>query len=164
MIDPKIFDSLKKEIGQYSSLFPMTASFRFVVEVEGMRAGAFTECTLPVIEWEMEEIKEGGFNSSVHRVPSRRKPATITLKNGIGTVDKLLQWCIAAMNEKFERRNVTIKVLDSQGKPVMIWHLEGALPMRWTGPELKTDSNTIAMQTLELVCSAVSVEKGSGGA
>ena len=57
------------------------ASFRFVVDVEGERLGAFTECTLPVVEWDAEEVKEGGLNSYTHMLPGRLKPARITLKN-----------------------------------------------------------------------------------
>src|SRR5215207_2930459 len=101
------FDEKVKDRKQYMSLFSVTASFRFVVNVDGMPAGAFTDCTLPVIEWEMEEIKEGGLNTGAHRVPARRKPASVTLKNGIGTVKELMEWCIDAMNQKFKRRNVT---------------------------------------------------------
>jgi phage tail-like protein len=149
-----------EERKQFNSAFHMTASFRFVVQIEGMPAGAFTECTLPTIEWEMEQIKEGGFNTGVHQVPGQRKPSTITLKNGIGLVDKLLEWCINTMNEKFERKNVTVTMYDSYLKPLMTWHMEGALPVRWKAPEFKTDSNTIAIQTLELICRTVTVEKG----
>jgi phage tail-like protein len=153
---------IKQERDLYTSLFVTTASFRFVVHVDGMPAGAFTECTLPSIEWEMEEIKEGGFNTSVHRVPGRRKAATVTLKNGIGTVKELLEWCIDAMNESYKRRNVTITMHNSELKTIVTWHLEGALPTRWSGPELKTDNSAVAMQTLELTCGTVSVEKGEG--
>lgn len=158
-----MLDNLKKRKENVGFFPVLTAEYRFVVHVDGMPAGAFTECTLPAIEWEMEQIKEGGLNTMVHQLPSRRKPATITLKNGIGTVDELLQWCIDAMNETFKRRNVTVTMHDSELKPVMTWHIEGALPTRWTAPALKADSNTIAMQTLELACGAVSVEKGKGG-
>jgi phage tail-like protein len=149
-----------KERQQFTSLFAVNASFRFVVEIEGLPAGAFTECTLPTVEWEMEQIKEGGFNTGVHQVPGQRKASTISLKNGIGIVDKLLEWCINAMNEKFERKNVTVTMYDSYLKPLITWHMEGALPVRWKAPELKTDSNTIAIQTLELICETVTVEKG----
>lgn len=141
----------------------LTASFRFVVSIDGLAVGAFTECTLPSIEWEMEQIKEGGLNSSVHQIPGQRKPATLSLKNGIGIVDDLLDWCIATMNEKFERRNVTVTMHNSMLEPVMTWRIQGALPMKWSAPQLQADSNTVAIQTLELACGEVTVERGGGG-
>ena len=39
------------------------ATFRFTVDIGGDKwVGVFTECSLPAIEWDVEEIKEGGRN------------------------------------------------------------------------------------------------------
>ena len=141
----------------------LTASFRFVVNIDGEAVGAFTECTLPTIEWEMEEIKEGGLNSAVHQLPGHLKSSTITLKNGIGIVDNLLAWCVDAMNQKFTRRGVTVKMYNAFKETVMTWSIKDALPKRWSAPQLQADSNTVAIQTLELICGEVTVEKGDGG-
>lgn len=141
----------------------LTTSFRFVVHIDNEAVGAFTECTLPTIEWEMVTVKEGGLNTSVHQLPGQRKEATITLKNGIGIVDDLLSWCTDAMNEKFKRRKVTVTMHNPFQEPVMTWRIEDALPKRWTAPQLQADSNTVAIQTLELICGEVTVMKGDGG-
>jgi phage tail-like protein len=138
----------------------LTASFRFVVSIDNQPVGAFTECILPTIEWEMEQIKEGGLNTSVHQLPGPRKQATLTLKNGIGIVDDLLSWCMDTMNQKFKRRNVTVIMLNHMMMPIIAWHIQGALPMRWSAPQLQADSSTVAIQTLELACGEVSVEGG----
>lgn len=135
----------------------LTTSFRFIVLIDGKPWGAFTECTLPTIEWEMEQVNEGGTNTYVHQLPGRRKQSTVTLKNGIGIVNVLLLWCAGAMNEKFERRTITIIVLNALRTPVMTWHIEGALPIRWTAPQLQSDSNTAAIQTLEFACEEITV-------
>ena len=57
--------------------------FRFGVVIEGIPQGIFTECTLPNIEWETQEIKEGGLNTYTHQLPGRRKGAKVTLKKGL---------------------------------------------------------------------------------
>jgi phage tail-like protein len=132
-----------------------TASFRFVVAIDGFPAAAFTECTLPTIEWDSEEVKEGGLNTFVHQLPGRRKQTTITLKNGVGIARDLMGWYIATMNERFKRRRVTITLLNRYHIPVMILHIENAYPRRWTGPQLQSDTNTIAIQTLELGCGEI---------
>jgi phage tail-like protein len=102
-------------------------------------------------------------NTSVHQLPGQRKEATITLKNGIGIVDDLLSWCTDAMNEKFKRRKITVTMHNPFQEPVMTWRIEDALPKRWTAPQLQADSNTVAIQTLELICGEVTVMKGDGG-
>ena len=135
--------------------------FRFVVDVGGITQAVFTECSLPVVEWDMDEVEEGGLNSYVHQLPGRRRKASLTLKNGVGT-SKLMDWYIDAMEEKFTRRTVTIKLLnplDKDKKPVMTWNIHGALPSKWTGPQLNSGENTIAIQTLELVCGNITLTR-----
>ena len=137
----------------------MHGAYRFVVEVDGERHGAFTECTLPVIEWEVEEIKEGGLNSFVHQLPGRRKRATLTLKNGVGT-SALLAWYLETMDESFSRRSVTVTLLNVEREPVMTWSMLEALPVKWSGPQLKSDENGVAIQTLEFAFGDMMVEEG----
>ena len=132
------------------------AVFRFVVDVDGTPYGAFTECTLPTIEWEIEEVKEGGLNTFTHQLPGRRKGAKITLKNGVGASD-LVNWYIDTMSEQFTRRPLTISLLDSQKNTVLSWHVADAYPVKWAGPQLKSSENSVAIQTLELACGEITV-------
>jgi phage tail-like protein len=134
-----------------------TPSFRFVVEVGSKPVAAFTECTLPAIELDVEELKEGGLNTSVHLLPGARKPARISLKNGVAK-GALLDWFLNVLKHNIERRAVTIRLLDAQKKAVMCWNIQGAYPVKWTGPELKSDSNAIAVQTLELACGEIEIQ------
>ena len=133
------------------------AAFRYVVDVEGKPQAAFTECTLPVIDWEIEEVKEGGLNTFIHQLPGRRKANKVTLKNGVGKSD-FVDWFLLTMSEKYVRKPVTITLMDVSHQPIMTWSLEGALPIKWTGPQLKSDSNAVAIQTLDLVCNDVTVK------
>ena len=135
----------------------ITNAFRFVVAIDGAPLGAFTECTLPTIEWEVEEVKEGGVNTRVHQLPGQRRRTTITLKNGVGIASDLLAWYLAAINEQFWRRRVTVTLLNSLFVPVIVMHIEDALPIKWTGPQLRTDDNTVAIQTLELACGEITL-------
>ena len=137
--------------------FLTNASFRFVVTVDGMPAGAFTECTLPSLELELEEVKEGGLNTYTHQLPGRRKSARITLKNGVGLLNQLLPWYIRTMNEQFSRRRVTITLFSAIFIPIMVWDIEDAYPVKWTGPDLQSGSNSVAIQSLELACGAINV-------
>ncbi len=138
-------------------------AFRFVVQVNGSPYGVFTECTLPSIEWETQPIKEGGLNTRVHHLLGRRKETKITLKNGVGSSD-FVNWYLSTMGGDFGnlRRKITIELLNQKKNPVMTWHIEGALPVKWSGPQLKTDDTSIAIQSLELMCGEISVTPGDG--
>lgn len=131
-------------------------AFRFLVKIDGTPQAAFTECSVPVIEWEIEEIKEGGLNTFTHQLPGRRKGAKLTLKNGVGTSD-LFQWYTETMSENFTRKKITVTLLDMMKQNVMSWDLQGAYPVKWTGPQLKSSDNSIAIQTLEFACGEVTV-------
>jgi phage tail-like protein len=134
-------------------------AFRFAVDVDGERQAAFTECTLPNLEWETEDVKEGGLNTFIHTLPGRRKPARVTLKNGVGKT-KLLQWYVDVMGEKFERKPVTIILLDASQNAVLTWDIRDAYPVKWSGPQLKADSNAVAILSLDLICGEVTVKSG----
>jgi len=133
------------------------AAFRFLVDVEGKTQAAFTECTLPAIDWELEEVKEGGLNTYTHQLPGRRKAAKITLKNGVGK-SELVDWFIQTLSENFTRKSVAVSLLDLSSKPIITWNLADAYPVKWTGPQLQSDSTSVAIQTLDLACGEVSVK------
>jgi phage tail-like protein len=128
-----------------------------VVAVDYRPLGAFTECTLPTIEWEVEPVKEGGQNAFVYQLRGPRKQAMVTLQNGIGMMSEMLVWYFRTMQGDFSRRAVTISLFDSFFVPIMVWHIEDAFPIKWSVPQLQTSSNVVAMQTLELACGEIMV-------
>jgi phage tail-like protein len=137
----------------------VNAAFRFVVDIEDERQAAFTECSLPSLEWDVEEVKEGGLNLYTHQLPGRRKAARIMLKNGVGK-SALLDWYIEALSKQTTRKKITISLLDLAFQPVLVWHIENAYPIKWTSPQLKSDDNTVAIQQLEFLCGNISVSTG----
>ena len=134
----------------------MHETFRFIVLVGNVPYGAFTEASLPVVAFDMEDVKEGGLNSYPHKLPGRRKEASVTLKNGIGGL-LLLEWYISNMMEDFERKNVTIVLKTGFIFPTMTWHIEDAFPSEWSGPQLKSGENSVAIQTLKFTCGEVTI-------
>jgi phage tail-like protein len=132
-------------------------AFRFLVHIGQQAVAAFTECTLPSVEWEVEEIKEGGLNTYIHQLPGHRKSGRISLKNGVAK-SNLVDWYIKTMQEDFERRSITVTLLDPNKEAVLVWHISEAYPVKWGGPQLSSESNTIAIQTLEFAFGEITVE------
>lgn len=134
-------------------------AFRFAVQIDGLAEAHFTECTLPALEVEVEEQKEGGFNAGTHLLPGRVRKGTLTLKRGLVTASDLLQWYADVMQGQLAkaRRQVSITLLDSEGEPVLRWDFAGAFPSKWSGPELSAGSTTIAVESLELSYESVRV-------
>ena len=125
-------------------------SFRFLVEIQGLIVGGFSEVSGLQAETEVEEKREGGVNDYVHKLPTITKYPNITLKRGITDSDVLWNWHQDVVKGKFKRRTVYIILQDSEGNEEWRWEFDDAYPVKWTGPDLKADSSTVAVEGIEL--------------
>jgi len=124
--------------------------FRFEVMIESLPPAGFSECTGLQAELEVQEFREGGLNTYVHRFPSRLRHPVLTLRRGI--VDRALwDWYDAIIQGDFSRRNGSIALRDPTGAQTMVeWQFRGAFPSNWRGPELNASQSTVAVETFEL--------------
>ncbi|CAG0986390.1 hypothetical protein METP2_02301 [Methanosarcinales archaeon] len=129
--------------------YPYT-SFRFRIEIGGITVAQVTEVTGLMLETETESYEEGGVNDFVHLLPKRTKYQHIVLKRGISDLDDMWKWYQEVVSGKFKKKNGTIVLQDVTGKDKWCWNFEQAYPVKWTGPELRADSNTVAFETIEL--------------
>ncbi len=136
-----------------ASSYDAHSAHRFVVEIAGEKLAAFTECTLPNLEIELQEIQEGGQNEYVHALPVRRKSGRVTLSRVLTGDATLLKWYkqILAGDLSDAAKTIAIVMFDSTGKEVARWNFQRAIPVKWTGPTLKSDQGAIAIEKLELV-------------
>lgn len=127
-------------------------SFNFGVEIDGIFEGFFMDCSGLQSEREVVEYKEGGENSYIHKFPGQIKYSNIVLKRGITSSNKFWQWYQEGRRDgKVSRRSLSIVLFDAQGKVINRWNVENAYPVKWSGPDLKTDNNNVAIETLELI-------------
>jgi phage tail-like protein len=124
--------------------------FNFLVEIEGILAGGFSECSGLQVETEFFDYREGGQNDFVHRFAGPTKYPPLMLKHGLTQIDGLWSWHQDVVKGKIERRNGTIYLLDKQRLPIMWWDFKEAIPLKWTGPDLRADSGAVAFESVEL--------------
>jgi phage tail-like protein len=128
-------------------------SFSFSVEIDNIIVASFSEVRGLQIEVETEPYREGGVNDFVHTFPKGIKYEHLVLKRGIAglsVLDYLNYWYKSVMYGDIIRKNVTVILMDSAGNDRRRWSFKGAYPVKWTGPELKADSSTIAIESIEL--------------
>src|SRR6187200_2877124 len=82
--------------------------FNFMVEIEGILAGGFSECTGLAVQTEFEDYKEGGVNDFVHRFAGRTTYPPLVLKHGLTQIDGLYVWHQEVAQGIVTRRNGTI--------------------------------------------------------
>jgi phage tail-like protein len=102
---------------------------------------------------ETEEIKEGGQNSYAHKLPVRVTAGSATLRNGIASDLKLLNWYMDMLRGDIAAatRQVTVTMFDGSRAALMVWSFRQAYPIKWSGPSLKTDGNSVGIEELEFV-------------
>lgn len=126
-------------------------SNNFLVEVEGILVGSFSECSGLQVETETTPYREGGLNEYEHRFAGPTKYPSLVLKHGLTQIFGLWSWHQDVTSGKIERRNGTIYLLDKQQIPVMWWNFTDAFPVKWTGPDLRASSAEVAFESVELV-------------
>jgi len=137
---------------------PLSA-FNFHVEIENLVIAGFSECSGLQFEMEHQAYSEGGVNGYEHHFWNRTKYPRLVLKRGLTQMDGLWDWYWSVMQGKIKRKNGTIYLRDNQQQSVMAWHFSKALPVKWTGPDLKADSTTLAFEAIELVHQGLRWEK-----
>lgn len=122
----------------------------FLVEVENILSGGFSECSGLEAETEVETYREGGQNAYVHQFAGPTKYPPLILKHGLTWIDGLWAWHQEVISGTIKRQNGTIYLLDRQQVPVMWWNFKEAFPVKWTGPSLRADSAQVAVESVEL--------------
>jgi phage tail-like protein len=114
---------------------------------------SFTEVTGLVMEREKIEYRHSdSLDFSKISMPGLVKLSNITLKRGKFEGDfDFNTWLDDIANERIEnRRDVTIRLLNEKHQPVAAWTALRCFPVKVTAPDLKSDANEIAVESIEV--------------
>lgn len=132
-------------------------SATFVVEVDGVEIGRFSEISGLQVDVSVEEYAEGGEHGFVHKLPGRLTWPNLVLKRGVTNDDNLLAWLHEAAGDGFVkakgkavRRTAAVTLMGSNGSRLRTWRIVDALPVRWTGPTLASASSDLPEEELEI--------------
>lgn len=126
--------------------------FHFLVDWGGAKL-SFTEVTGLVMEREKIEYRHSNspdFNKIA--MPGLVKNGNITCKRGKFEGDfQLNEWFDAVANDRAGgRRDLVIKLLDEKHKPVAAWSATRCFPVKVMAPDLKSDANEVAIESIEI--------------
>lgn len=134
-------------------------AYNFVLEIDGVPKGAFSEVGGLTAEGDSVDYREGtDVQPNVRKLVAMRKYSNITLKRGYTADKSLWQWYTNIFNGVADRRNVTIVLMNERREPVLRWNAENAWINKIEGPALKASSNDVAMESLELVHEGLTLE------
>jgi phage tail-like protein len=105
----------------------------------------------------MMEYREGGNNRFVHRLPGFAKFGNLSLKRGIVRKNDFYTWLKKIIDGKFEPKNVSLVMQDTDGTDVLTWNFTNAYPVKWTGSHFHASEAAVAIETLELAYDSMTV-------
>ena len=125
-------------------------NYNFLVEIDGITAAGFQECSGLESSTETVEYREGGENSTSRKLPGRTTFGDIVLKRGITDSEELWDWRKSVINGSIQRKSGSIILLDQERNEARRWNFHSAWPSKWEGPSLDAKANDVAIETLTI--------------
>lgn len=128
---------------------------RFEIEIDGSVVASFSECSGLSVTVNTEKLEEGGANHTTLKFPGRVDYSNLTLKHGVTYSTDLFDWFMQVVRGEAVRKQVSVRLfsLEASGnelKEMVTWQYLNAFPVKWTGPTLQVDSNSVAIESIEL--------------
>lgn len=142
--------------------FP-TPKFLFEVTIDGV-AVPFQEVTGLDQEYEFLEYRSGeDADLATRKRSGLYKSGQVSFKKGLfkgkDDVWKLWDHLFSGKDKKFRAEkdpiDIVVKLLDETKTGVMEWKIEGAVPIKLSNADLKSDENAIAIEQIDFVFSRI---------
>jgi phage tail-like protein len=130
-------------------------NFRFLLEIDGIVQGGFSECSGFGSSVEVIEYREGGDAALVRKLPGKASYPDLMLKWGVTDSRELYDWHLTAINGQVERKNGSIVLQDDLGQEKVRWNFFSAWASKYDGPDFSAKGNDVAIDTLTISCERV---------
>ena len=126
------------------------ANFRYMVEIDGLEAGGFSEVSGFDASIDVIEYREGDMVDTPSKMPGLKKYGNITLKQGVTDSTVMYDWIMLGVEGEVERKTLTITLLDATGAATASWQVINAWPTRYQAPDFNASASEVAIETLEI--------------
>jgi phage tail-like protein len=141
-------------------------SHKFLVMIEGLLVAGFSEVSGLQVETEVEEVREGGVNDYVYKLPKGTKYQNLTLKKGMTISNDLWDWHRNVVAGKIKRKTIYVILHKTKEEGQLDWdygnmyQIVEAFPVKWSGPDLKSEGNAVALETIEIAHHGIKKYRG----
>jgi phage tail-like protein len=132
--------------------------FSFLVEIDGVIQGGFSECSGLTTDTTIIEYREGQEIATTRKLPGLQKYNNIVLKRGWTNDRKLWEWRKKVIDGTTQRQGGTIVLLDEARNPALRWNFREGWPSKWEGPALNAKTSEVAIETLEIAHEGLELE------
>jgi phage tail-like protein len=121
----------------------------YIVDVLAKTVGAFASIRGLEMEVDYLEHREGGLNTTVHRLPGQIRYPNLVFSQGLTKQGALEEW-LSSGGIQPQCTTVVVTLCNPGGSPVRSWSFADAYPVRWTGPSLDAGGGSLAGEELEI--------------
>ena len=132
--------------------------FNFIVEIDGIAAAGFTECSGLSTTTDVIEYREGNERGGTRKLPGLTKFTNVVLKRGITRSRDLWNWRKTVIDGAVERKSGVIVLLADDHTPVGRFRFRNGWPAKWEGPAFNAKSSEVAIESLEIAHEGLDVE------
>ena len=126
------------------------SAFNFILEIDGVDAAGFSECSGLTTETDIIEYRNGDEDITVRKLPGLKKFTNIALKRGYTQNKALWEWRKTVLEGKTERKSGAIVLLDEAREVALRWTFREGWLNKWEGPSFNAKNNEVAVESLEI--------------
>lgn len=137
--------------------YPLVA-YRYQVKVGGSEFFC-SEVSNIAVEWEKIEYEHGmSHTKDGNRIYYHGKSSLveITLQRAIMATDLDLYKWLAEKRE--DKRDMTVALVDDDGKPEYTWNIIGAMPTKLSAPSFTASGSDVAIESIDLTARKVEIK------
>ncbi len=128
---------------------------------------AFSEVSGLNMPYETSTYKESktsepGAGPNIMYMIAQPQPVNITLKKGYvkaNSINVLYAWLNTKQLNGLDKRDISVKLCDENGNPIVTWKVLNAFPTKLDAPTFDASSNDVAIESMELMADWVTLEE-----
>jgi phage tail-like protein len=126
------------------------AQFNFLVEIDGVARGGFSEASGLNAEQDVVEYREGSEDTTVRKLVGLKTFPNIMLRRGWTQDLDLWLWRKTVLEGVTERRSGSIVLLDEARQEALRFNFREGWICKWEGPQLNATTNEAAIVSIEI--------------
>ncbi|KAF1687897.1 phage tail protein [Pseudoxanthomonas broegbernensis] len=128
--------------------------FRFRVEISGIQVAAFSEASVPDVNVETVDYREGTDPNYKRPLSGLTSYGRLNLKKGLTDGLDLYNWqqqiSQLGSGSPGARKNISLVLMDADGSEKVRWNIINAWPVKYETSGLNAGSSDVMVETLEL--------------
>lgn len=132
-------------------------SFRFKVEIDGIKIASFAEATIPDSTTESVDYREGMDLPYPRKLSGPTKYGNLTLKKGLTDSMDLYEWRkqVEVSGASKARKSISVVLVDEEGNDKSRWDIMEAWPIKYSPSGFDAKGNAVMIETFELALETI---------